>query len=678
MLSSRLLLRNHKFNRAFYSTRVIDKILIANRGEIACRIMKTARKLGIKTVAVYSDADINAMHVSMADEAYRIGTPAASDSYLRADRIIEVAKKVGAVAIHPGYGFLSENEGFADALDKNNLIFVGPPSTAIRAMGSKSASKIIMTNAGVPVVPGYHGDDQSIEKLTEEAEKIGYPVLLKAWMGGGGKGMRIVQSADQLPYSLEACKREAKNSFGDDRVLIEKYITKPRHIEIQVFADSHGNCVYLFERDCSVQRRHQKVIEEAPAPHMLPELRAKMGQSAVDAARAVGYRGAGTVEFIFDVDTGKYYFMEMNTRLQVEHPVTEMITKQDLVEWQIRVAEGKKLPLTQEQLKIHGHAFEARIYAENPDAGFLPGTGTLQLLKAPVAPVGAEDKVRVDTGVRQGDEVSIYYDPMIAKLIVWDHDRHLALRRLTSALEQYHIAGITTNIPFLIKLSRHPEFEAGNVDTLHLQRHEEALLVKNPLPVPHLSIALASWSSADGYRPNHLLTMTHEFNARNRSYTSHITSLKCGSFKVVITDSDGKSSTFDKVSAKLDGNHEIHASIGGEMIHGHIIQTKDNDIQVMYEGHTYSITPQLPKFSSKAESKGSLQAPMPGKIVKVFVKPGQEVKVGDPLIVLEAMKMEHRINAPIDGVVKDVHFNVGDLAELKANLVTLEEKQKNK
>src|SRR6187401_423128 len=426
---------------------MIASLLIANRGEIACRIIRTARRMGIRTVAVYSDADAKALHVRQADEAVHIGPSPARESYLVGEKILEAAKQTGAQAIHPGYGFLSENEAFAEACAKEGVVFIGPPASAIRAMGSKSAAKSLMEKAGVPLTPGYHGDDQDPGLLAREAGKIGFPVLIKASAGGGGKGMRRVDKGEDFAAALASCQREAKSAFGEDRVLVEQYVLKPRHIEIQVFADSHGGCVYLFERDCSVQRRHQKVLEEAPAPGMTAERRAAMGRAAVEAAKAVGYVGAGTVEFIAHPD-GRFYFMEMNTRLQVEHPVTEMVTGLDLVEWQLRVAFGEALPRTQDQLAITGHAIEARIYAEDPDKGFLPSTGRLVHL----APPAQTDSVRVDTGVEQGDAITPFYDPMIAKLIVHAADRAGALARMKTALEQYRIVGVASNVEFLGRL----------------------------------------------------------------------------------------------------------------------------------------------------------------------------------------------------------------------------------
>ncbi|XP_032554401.1 methylcrotonoyl-CoA carboxylase subunit alpha, mitochondrial isoform X2 [Chiroxiphia lanceolata] len=449
----------------------IGKILIANRGEIACRVMRTAKKMGVKSVAVYSEADRNSMHVAMADEAYCIGPAPSQQSYLAMEKILQVAKVSAAQAVHPGYGFLSENTEFAELCKQQGIIFIGPPSSAIRDMGIKSTSKAIMSAAGVPVVEGYHGEDQSDECLKEHAKRIGYPVMIKAVRGGGGKGMRIAHSEKEFLDQLESARREAKKSFNDDAMLIEKFVDNPRHVEVQVFGDQHGNAVYLFERDCSVQRRHQKIIEEAPGPGINPEVRKRLGEAAVKAAKAVNYVGAGTVEFIMD-SQHNFYFMEMNTRLQVEHPVTEMITGTDLVEWQLRVAAGEKIPLKQEEILLQGHAFEARIYAEDPNNNFMPGAGPLLHLSTPPA----DRFTRIETGVRQGDEVSVHYDPMIAKLVVWAEDRQAALRKLRYSLHQYNIVGLSTNIDFLLSLSGHPQFEAGNVHTNFIPQHHDELL----------------------------------------------------------------------------------------------------------------------------------------------------------------------------------------------------------
>ena len=497
-------------NAAAVQPQLFDKILVANRGEIACRVMRTCKQLGVRTVAVYSDADAGAMHVTMADEAYHIGGSAAADSYLRGDKILDVAKAAGAQGIHPGYGFLSENAKFAEACAAAGVTFIGPPVPAITAMGSKQKSKEVMESSAVPCVPGYHGDDQQVSTLVAEANKMGFPLMIKAVMGGGGKGMRMVESAETFEELLEGCKRESLASFADDRVLLERFLTSPRHVEFQVFADEHGNCVHLFERDCSLQRRHQKVIEEAPAPAMPPALREKMGQVACAAARAVGYVGAGTVEFLLDED-GSFYFMEMNTRLQVEHPVTELITGQDLVEWQLRVASGGTLPKAQTELAISGHAFEARVYAEDPVRGFLPQSGKLVHLRPPPAGlgVGANGVLRLDTGVRAGDTVSVFYDPMIAKLIVWAEDRERALRALATALEGYQIAGVATNLSFLHTLATHPSFQtAGSGETpfnIHfIETHEASLGLGEGAVPPRIAlrdVALAALAQALRERP---------------------------------------------------------------------------------------------------------------------------------------------------------------------------------
>ena len=563
---------------------MFKKILIANRGEIACRVIGTARRLGIATVAVHSEADAAALHVNLADEAVEIGPAPARDSYLRGDRIIDAAQRSGAEAIHPGYGFLSENGGFAEDCAAAGLAFVGPGAAAIRAMGSKSAAKSLMEKAGVPVLPGYHGDDQADDRLRAEAGRIGYPVMLKPSAGGGGKGMRVVREASQFDAALASARREAGASFGDARMLIERFVSEPRHIEIQVFADAHGNALHLFERDCSVQRRHQKIVEEAPAPGVTEERRLAVGRAAVDAAQAVGYLGAGTVEFIVDAG-GRFYFMEMNTRLQVEHPVTELITGQDLVEWQLLVAAGKPLPLSQGDLAINGHAIEARLYAEDPDRDFLPATGRLQRLRYP--PAGRH--VRVDTGVREGDPVSIHYDPLIAKLIVWDTDRVGALRRLQSALRETRIAGVTTNLAFLTAVAAHDAFAVGGVDTGFIDRHRDDLAATGDDPDPN-----SPWRGTGGWRLN---------------------------------------------------------AIGTETAHVAADPVRRADRAIL--------------------AAGGLTAPMPGRVSVVNVSAGDRVRRGDTLLILEAMKMEHSIVAPADGVVERLHYGQGDLVDEGAELLVL-------
>mmetsp|Transcript_20663 Transcript_20663/g.31581 ORF Transcript_20663/g.31581 Transcript_20663/m.31581 type:complete len:686 (-) Transcript_20663:19-2076(-) len=651
---------------------LFDKILIANRGEIACRVIKTARKLGVRTVSVYSDADRNSMHVQMADEAFYIGKPPAKESYLLGDSIIDIAKKAGAQAIHPGYGFLSENADFAEKCKQSGVVFIGPPASAIRSMGSKSASKHIMQEANVPVVPGYHGDDQSIETLESEADKIGYPVLIKAWMGGGGKGMKIVHDKKDFVAAVESARREAVSSFGDDRVLVEKYLVRPRHIEVQVFADEHGNCVYVFERDCSVQRRHQKVVEEAPAPGMTEEKRKEMGEAAVNAAKAVGYTGAGTVEFIVDED-GSFYFMEMNTRLQVEHPVSEMISKQDLVEWQLSTSSGNPLPLSQDELSIHGHALEARIYAENPDTDFLPGTGRVSFMQTPTE----NENVRIDTGVRMGDEVSVYYDPMIAKLVVWDKDRDSCIRRMFDALGDYKIVGLTTNISFLKKVIMHDAFRSGHVDTKFIEEHKDALMTSRDR-IPSSSLAIAAVYSllregcSDGPAPWNTLS-----NRRFNHSFHRTVQLKQGEDILDISiSSDGISSTWQvsidgeslDVCASLLDDHTIRAEVANHSTRATVVQ-KENSLYLFHNDDLHELTLPEPSYTKSAVSSGSLLSPMPGRVIKVNVSEGEDVQAGDCLMIMEAMKMEHQIKATSSGKVSKIFYKVGDLVEAKKVLI---------
>ena len=651
---------------------MFKKILIANRGEIACRVIKTARSMGITTVAVYSEADANARHVRMADEAVLIGPAAARESYLVADRILQVAKETGAEAVHPGYGFLSENAEFAEACERAGIVFIGPPASAIRAMGLKSASKVLMEKAKVPLTPGYHGDNQDPAFLAKQADAIGYPVLIKASAGGGGKGMRRVDNAADFDAGLTSCKREAINAFGNDDVLVEKYILKPRHIEIQVFGDRHGNCVYLFERDCSVQRRHQKVLEEAPAPGMTPERRAAMGKAAVDAAKAVGYVGAGTVEFIAMQDGG-FYFMEMNTRLQVEHPVTEMITGLDLVEWQLRVASGEPLPLTQEQLEINGHAMEARIYAEDPDRGFLPSTGRLVHL----APPPETDHVRVDTGVEQGDEITPHYDPMIAKLIVWGSDRRQALARMRQALALYRIVGVSNNVDFLARLVAVPSFANADLDTGLIER-EQALLFPPAGDVPAdvwLLAALAEllrerrlaekkaalsaephspWRALDGWRLNGRTGRRLLFRLGEAVQEVGIEVIP-GAYRLTV----GAQQIIARGSLGVDS--ELQAQLGERRLRAAVVAGNERR-HVFFEGRAWplALVDTLHVGGAGEEVEGGLRAPMPGKVIALAVEPGTPVEKGAPLIVLEAMKMEHTISAPRKGVVKAFHFAPGD------------------
>jgi 3-methylcrotonyl-CoA carboxylase alpha subunit len=659
---------------------MFTKILIANRGEIACRVAATARCMGIRTVAVYSEADAGSKHVAVCDEAVLIGPAAAKDSYLRGQKIIEVAKATGAQAIHPGYGFLSENAEFAEAVQAAGLAFIGPPGSSMRAMGSKSAAKQLMEGANVPLVPGYHGDNQDPAFLREQADRIGYPVLLKASAGGGGKGMRVVERSEDFEAALASCKREAISSFGDDKVLVEKYLIRPRHIEIQVFADTHGNCVYLHERDCSVQRRHQKVLEEAPAPGMTQDRRAAMGEAAVNAARAVGYVGAGTVEFIANQD-GSFYFMEMNTRLQVEHPVTEMITGTDLVEWQLRVAAGQPLPKKQHELAIHGHAIEARIYAENPEKGFLPSIGTLRHMDTPAAvefQLGAigpnPAAVRVDSGVREGDAISPFYDPMIAKLIVWGADRTQALARLSQALAEFQIVGLATNIAFLKRLVEGEAFSTADLDTGLIERHG-ATLFPAPSSAPLGALALAAlalssgetvrgsvnpadpWAQARGWRMNSAYRRVLSYSDEFSGEAGYQVGLTYGAHGWEI-DAGGERQRLELVRHE---GAELTIRLGETSLHGSV--RRDGDLfHVFTGGRHFTLAYNDPMaHAGEVESLGGrLTAPMPGKVVAVLVSSGKEVSKGEPLVIMEAMKMEHTISAPSDGLVEEVLYQVGD------------------
>jgi len=662
---------------------MFTKILIANRGEIACRVAATARRMGIRTVAVYSEADADSKHVAVCDEAVLIGPAAAKDSYLRGQKIIEVARATGAQAIHPGYGFLSENAEFAEAVQAAGLVFIGPPGSSMRAMGSKSAAKGLMEAARVPLVPGYHGDRQEPAFLREQADRIGYPVLLKASAGGGGKGMRVVERSEDFEAALASCKREAISSFGDDKVLVEKYLIRPRHIEIQVFADSIGNCVYLHERDCSVQRRHQKVLEEAPAPGMTPERRAAMGEAAVNAARAVGYVGAGTVEFIANQD-GSFYFMEMNTRLQVEHPVTEMITGTDLVEWQLRVAFGEPLPKQQHELAIHGHAIEARVYAENPEKGFLPSIGTLRHMDAPHAvefELGADGShpaaVRVDSGVREGDAISPFYDPMIAKLIVWGADRTQALARLSQALSEFQIVGLATNIAFLKRLVEGKAFSSADLDTGLIERHG-ATLFPAPSAAPLGALALAAlalastetapavgrpadpWAQASGWRMNSAyrrsLSFADEFSGA-QGYQVGLVYGGAGAHGWQIEVNGER----QPVTLVRRAGAELSIRLGETALHGSV--RRDGELFHVFTGgrhYTLAYNDPMAHAGELETAGGRLTAPMPGKVVAVLASSGQEVRKGEPLVIMEAMKMEHTIAAPSDGLVEDVLYQVGD------------------
>jgi 3-methylcrotonyl-CoA carboxylase alpha subunit len=665
---------------------MFQKILIANRGEIACRVAATARRLGIRTVAVYSAADAEARHVRTCDEAVHIGASAPRDSYLRWERILDAAKATGAQAVHPGYGFLSENEDFAQACADAGLVFIGPPPSAIRDMGSKAAAKALMEKAGVPLVPGYHGQDNDPALLQREADRIGYPVLIKASAGGGGKGMRRVERTEDFAAALASCQREAKASFGDDHVLVERYVTRPRHIEIQVFCDSLGGAVYLFERDCSVQRRHQKVLEEAPAPGMTPERRAEMGAAAVAAAQAVGYVGAGTVEFIAEQD-GRFYFMEMNTRLQVEHPVTEAISGQDLVEWQLRVAAGQPLPLGQTQLAMRGHAIEARICAENPDANFLPATGTLQVARWPAHVAFQADDVqpRVDTGFVEGDAISPWYDSMIAKLIVWGEDRAQALARLDAALRDTHLVGLHTNVGFLRRVVGSRSFAQADLDTALIEREREALFNAPGLPlrwavagaVSHLLAQEAQgqgadpWSHTDGWRAHGLSRRRLSFEQAGERH------------EVLLERTHDGLSVLTLQGERLALQARVQSDAAGERRHDIRMGGHRQSLSVYAVGGRFSVfgpaghavlelLDPARGAGDAAGAVGGLVAPMPGKLMSLLVSPGQAVRQGQALAVMEAMKMEHTISAPRDGVVAEWLHAAGDQVAEGAELLKME------
>ncbi|MCP1603773.1 acetyl/propionyl/methylcrotonyl-CoA carboxylase subunit alpha [Pseudomonas citronellolis] len=647
----------------------ITTLLVANRGEIACRVMRTAKALGLTTVAVHSATDRHARHVEEADIAIDLGGAKPAESYLRADAVLAAAKAAGAQAIHPGYGFLSENAGFARACEEAGLVFLGPPASAIDAMGSKSAAKALMEDAGVPLVPGYHGEAQDYPTFQREAARIGYPVLLKAAAGGGGKGMKVVERESELAEALESAQREAQSGFGDSRMLVEKYLTKPRHVEIQVFADQHGNCLYLNERDCSIQRRHQKVVEEAPAPGLSVELRRGMGEAAVRAAQAIGYVGAGTVEFLYDEGSGQFFFMEMNTRLQVEHPVTEAITGLDLVAWQIRVARGEPLPISQEQVPLNGHAIEVRLYAEDPEGGFLPASGHLALYREPSAGPGR----RVDSGIREGDDISPFYDPMLAKLIAWGENREEARQRLLSMLSETAVGGFKTNLAFLRRVLAHPAFAAAELDTGFIARHQEQLLpAPGELPAQFWQLAGEAWAQSEAERVRN--DDAHSpWSARDgwRSGLPGETDLHLlakGETQVVrLRHADGVRGATLKgewLEVDLDGLRRRHLAL-----------RQGDSLYLEWQGELV----QVRRYDAIAEAEaahahhGGLGAPMNGSIVRILVEPGQTVEAGAALVVLEAMKMEHSIRAPHAGVVKSLYCSEGELVAEGTALVELEE-----
>ena len=667
---------------------MFQKILIANRGEIAVRVAKTAKKLGVQTVAIYSEVDANALHVEMCDESVCVGGAAPADSYLNVERIIAAAKATGSEAIHPGYGFLSENAAFSRRCEFEGVKFIGPSSSTIESMGLKSAAKAIVEKAGVPLLPGYHGDDQSDSVLVSQATRIGYPLLIKASAGGGGKGMRIVMKAEDFDSALAGARREAANSFGNDHVLIERYIQAPRHVEVQIFADSQGDCVYLFERDCSLQRRYQKVIEEAPAPGLSEEVRRHLGEVAVSVAQAASYEGAGTVEFIMD-EQQNFYFMEMNTRLQVEHPVTEMIVGEDLVEWQLRVASGESLPKTQEAITSHGHAFEARIYAEDPHKDFLPAAGQITYLSTP-APDGK--RIRIETGVRVGDEVGVYYDPMIAKVVCWGESRDLALQALRDALRQYHLAGIQTNTNFLIRLASVTNFtdadrQPSGLTTGLIAQFKDELTLSSP-DVEKAAIVMSvaydlnhqaaskqraesdcysPWAMKDGWRLNAPPSRRYTYSVNETEYRV-VTMDESG--QITVSFEDGEI-TLDAVA--LQGN-DVTASLDHQKQQATVHQ--DGLITtVFYNGHTVRLSAVSNSSSVEEESENALVAPLPGYVRQVLVAKGDVVTKDQPLIIVEAMKMEHTILSPKDGLVDDVFYKAGDQVLEGAELLAIEEQK---
>ena len=667
---------------------MFKKILIANRGEIAVRVARTAKALGIRTVAIYSDADDGAPHMRACDEAIHIGPAATAESYLRSDKILDAVRRAGAEAVHPGYGFLSENAEFADALDAAGVVFIGPTAETIRAMGSKSAAKDLMEAAGVPTTPGYQGEDQSLATFRAEAKRIGYPVLLKATAGGGGKGMRLVERESDLEEALLSARREAKSAFGDDRFLIEKYIARARHVEAQIFGDGRGNVVHMFERDCSVQRRHQKVIEEAPAPNLPPHARERLLKAGVDAGRAVSYRGAGTVEFLYDEAEEAVYFMEMNTRLQVEHPVSEMITGLDFVEWQLRIAAGEALPLPQEAIAESGHAFEARLYAENPDQDFAPSIGTLTALRLPCA------RARVDSGVEQGQAITPYYDPMIAKIITHGKSREEALGAMRAALDDTRVAGLETNARFLHALAAAPAFIAGTVSTRFIDDHREALFATEQAG-PAVWAAAALWRRAQSRSPGNdpWASLTGFRLNRPRHEVLWIEHESAPAILRLSESPHGFDATLEPdaaAAARREGREPqvpIRFSFGGEVRDGAVALTIDGEtvsafiaphgkgVRVWIGAHHWNVAfpDPLAGISAHHSSEGSLTAPMPGVVTVLSAAPGDAVAAGAPLLVMEAMKMEHAIKAPYDGVVKAYKFEPGDQVKDGDLLVEFEE-----
>ncbi|HEY8136555.1 MAG TPA: acetyl-CoA carboxylase biotin carboxylase subunit [Methylocystis sp.] len=668
---------------------MFERLLIANRGEIACRVIRTAKRLGITTVAVYSEADAGALHVDLADEAWLIGPAPARESYLSIDKIVEIARRSGAQAVHPGYGFLSENAQFSECCARAGLIFVGPPASAMRLMGSKASAKALMERAGVPVAPGYHGEATDVATLSEAAAGMGFPVLIKASSGGGGRGMRVVREAGALPEAIAGAKREARASFGDDRLLIEKYLSRARHVEIQIFADAHGGCVSFLERDCSMQRRHQKILEETPAPNLSPEPRREMRQAAVAAARAVGYIGAGTVEFL--VQNESFYFLEMNTRLQVEHPVTEMIARQDLVEWQLRVASGERLPLTQDELRMRGCAMEARICAEDPTRDFMPSVGEIAHLRPP----RESEAVRVDTGVRNGDRVTHYYDSLLAKLIVWGADRAEALWRLRAALEIFEIVGVSTNLDLLRALVADPKFQRGQYDTGFVES-EAARLTMVPTPTrDEEAIILAAgtaawladqrrrdeasaaergdpwspWAIGDGWRIDGTGHRDIEFNLHARRLRARIYPLAAGGFRL-------ETPAFTAIVEAREHDGRMRLRVDGVAREVGIVR-RGGEIVVILSGRNSALTPVDPLRppARAADLDQQLRAPLPARVTRIFVAQGEKVKKGAPLINLEVMKMEVALTAPRDGQIESILCAEGEWMAEGAKLAALVEEK---
>lgn len=669
---------------------MFNRVLIANRGEIACRIIETCNNLGLTSIAIYSDSDKDALHVKKADQAYYVGPSPVKESYLNQDKIIQIAKECRADAIHPGYGFFSENADFAKICAQNEIEFIGPPVDAIIAMGSKSAAKAIMENAGVPLVQGYHGENQQPEFLLEQAINIGFPVLIKATAGGGGKGMRVVETQEQFLTSLDACKRESLSSFGDDKVLIENYLTRPRHVEIQIFTDKMGNGVYLHERDCSLQRRHQKVIEEAPAPALTQKVRTELGEVALKAAKAIGYVGAGTVEFLYDVDQS-FYFMEMNTRLQVEHPVTEMITGVDLVEWQLRIASGQPLPLQQHQIPLNGHSFEVRLYAEDPDNDFLPATGDIVHLQFPETSA----HTRIDTGIEEGNSISIFYDPMIAKIIVHDHDRNAALKRMKNALLDTRIIGLKTNISFLQAIVNNEAFKNLDLDTHFIERKKEELFSSNdefdadaialmglflikkaqkyqPFESKNRKIS-SPWDEVNFFRLNSDSEYKFEFineQLENNNHFQLSVSMDSNLYTMTIFQ-DEKIVKTVSIQGEVSERHNITAQLNQNRVTAQAYQFQQ-DLHLYYHDNHYQLHYiDQNVFETDQDDENNLTAPMPGSIIEIKVAAGEKVKEGDVLLIMEAMKMEHSIIAPFDGTIEDIFYQQGEQVSEGDELVTL-------